>query len=346
MRAAASRCAAAATMLAGCAGIPSSGPVERVADDSGPDQSTVRYAPVGPPGGVAAADRARVPRRDARLPGLHRHGGAVPDARRRQRVAIVRRRHGVLRTPGDAAGGDEGLDPERGLGRAAPGEVARLDRQGHYTRSTNDPERTYRLERIDGQWRVANPQSGVMVTRTYYDGYFRPFSLYFFDASGERLVPDLVHLAVGEQLPTGLVTALARGPGRTPGTLPHLRSGRRVAATFGHRRRRGGGRRGVLDVTHQAVRRGARPARRPDRVDAEVRARRCAGCASSAAPRSSRPGASGSTRPTPGAASARRPRTTTRTPSSTTSWWRSTAPRWSRSAGRGDATRPVPWRRR
>ena len=58
-----------------------------------------------------------------------------------------------------------------------------------------------------------------MVTRTYYGSYFRPFSLYFFDASGERLVPDLVHLAVGEQLPTGLVTALARGPGRTPGTL-------------------------------------------------------------------------------------------------------------------------------
>ena len=58
-----------------------------------------------------------------------------------------------------------------------------------------------------------------MVTRTYYDDYFRPFSLYFFDAPGERLVPDLVHLAVGEQLPTGLVTALARGPGRTPGTL-------------------------------------------------------------------------------------------------------------------------------
>jgi hypothetical protein len=58
-----------------------------------------------------------------------------------------------------------------------------------------------------------------MVTRTYYDDYFRPFSLYFFDAPGERLVPDLVHLAVGDQLPTALVTALARGPGRTPGGL-------------------------------------------------------------------------------------------------------------------------------
>src|SRR5690606_19267595 len=93
-------------------------------------------------------------------------------------------------------------------------EDARLDRQGRYTRSTEDPRRTYRLEQVDGQWRIANPQAGVMVTRTYFDDYFRSFPLYFFDRPGSRLVPELVHQAVGEQLPTGLVTALARGPGR------------------------------------------------------------------------------------------------------------------------------------
>ena len=43
----------AGVLMAGCAGIPSSGPVERVADDSGPSQSTVRYAPVGPSRGAS-----------------------------------------------------------------------------------------------------------------------------------------------------------------------------------------------------------------------------------------------------------------------------------------------------
>jgi hypothetical protein len=97
--------------------------------------------------------------------------------------------------------------------------VARLDRQGHFQAGGDGKPRSYVLQNVKGQWRISNPQDGVMVTRTYYEDYFRPFSLYFFDAPGERLVPDLVHLAVGEQLPTALVTALARGPGHTPGNF-------------------------------------------------------------------------------------------------------------------------------
>ena len=212
--------AAATTMLAGCAGIPSSGPVERVADDGGLDQSTVRYAPVGPPRGASPQQIVRG-YLDAMLAYPVSTGTAAlyltPDAanewRSSEGVTVYVRPRVTLPE------GAEGPDRNKVSVELRTDEVARLDRQGHYTRSTNDPTRTYRLERIDGQWRVANPQSGVMVTRTYYGSYFRPFPLYFFDASGERLVPDLVHLAVGEQLPTGLVTALARGPGRTPGTL-------------------------------------------------------------------------------------------------------------------------------
>ncbi len=212
--------AAVTTVLAGCAGIPSSGPVERVADDGGLDQSTVRYAPVGPPRGASPQQIVRG-YLDAMLAYPVSTGTAAlyltPDAAKEWRssegVTVYSRPRVTLPE------GDEGSGPNAVSVELRTDEVARLDRQGHFTRSANDPMRTYRLERIDGQLRIANPQSGVMVTRTYYDDYFRPFSLYFFDASGERLVPDLVHLAVGEQLPTGLVSALARGPGRTPGTF-------------------------------------------------------------------------------------------------------------------------------
>ena len=261
------------TMLAGCAGIPSSGPVERVADDGGPDQSTVRYAPVGPPRGASPQQIVRG-YLDAMLAYPVSTGTAAlyltPDAAKQWRssdgVTVYASPRVTLPETGESPDADAVSVELR------TDEVARLDRQGHYTRSVDDPKRTYRLERVDGQWRIANPQSGVMVTRTYYGSYFRPFSLYFFDASGERLVPDLVHLAVGEQLPTGLVTALARGPGRTPGTLRTYVPGAgslRPSVTVGE----GRGRRGVLDVTHQAVRGGARPAGRPDRVDPAVRAR-------------------------------------------------------------------------
>ena len=169
---------------------------------------------------LAAADRARIPRRDARVPGLHRHCGPVPDARRRQAVAVVQ---GVtVYTSPEVSLSETGVleaEQESVIVDLRTSPVARLDRQGHFTKGGDAKPRSFVLEKIKGQWRISNPQDGVMVTRTYYDDYFRPFSLYFFDAPGERVVPDLVHLAVGDQLPTALVTALARGPVRTPGSL-------------------------------------------------------------------------------------------------------------------------------
>ena len=204
---------AAAVLLAGCAGIPSSGPVERVAADRGPGQSTVRYAPVGPPRDASPQQIVRG-YLDAMLAypvstgtaALYLTPEAAEEWRSSSGVTVYTEPQVTL--PQGERPGDVGVSVV-----LRTNEVARLDRQGHHTRSAGDPERTYRLQQVDGQWRITNPQPGVMVTRTYYEDYFRPFSLYFFDRPGERLVPDLVHLAVGEQLPTGLVTALARGPG-------------------------------------------------------------------------------------------------------------------------------------
>lgn len=212
---------AVAAVLAGCAGIPSSGPVERVADDGGPDQSTVRYAPVGPARGASPQQIVRG-FLDAMLAYPVSTGTAAlyltPDAAERWRSS---QGVTVYSSPEVSLSGTDVLDAERESVivdlRTTP--VARLDRQGHFTSGGDERPREYVLEKVKGRWRISNPQDGVMVTRTYYDDYFRPFSLYFFDAPGERVVPDLVHLAVGEQLPTALVTALARGPGRTPGNL-------------------------------------------------------------------------------------------------------------------------------
>ncbi len=206
-----------AAVAAGCAGIPSSGPVERVADDGGPDQSTVRYEPIGPSRGASPQQIVRG-YLDAMLAYPVSTGTAAsyltPAAARGWRSSEGVR---VYTSPEVTLPGPDSDRAVDVLLRST--EVARLDRQGHHTRSRGKRERTYRLERVDGEWRIANPQDGVMVTRTYYGDYFRPYPLLFFDASGERLVADLVHLAVGDQLPTGLVTSLARGPARTAGTL-------------------------------------------------------------------------------------------------------------------------------
>ncbi|MGA9102235.1 LpqB family beta-propeller domain-containing protein [Aeromicrobium sp.] len=208
-------------LMAGCAGIPSAGPVERVADDGGPGQSTVRYAPVGPPRGASPQQILRG-YLDAMLAYPVSTGVAAlyltPDAARSWRssegVTVYTSPQVTLSESVLLDATDESVVVD-----LRTRQVARLDRQGHYLEGTASEPRSYELRKVKGQWRISDPQDGVMVTRTYYDDYFRPFPLYFFDASGERLVPDLVHLAVGDQLPTGLVTALARGPANTPGAF-------------------------------------------------------------------------------------------------------------------------------
>jgi hypothetical protein len=209
----------AAVVLAGCAGIPTSGPVQRVADDRGRPQSTVRYAPVGPARGASPQQIVR----------------GYLDAMLAYPVSTGTAAAYLTPEAADSWASADGVtvytEPRVTLARStlSDGEeqsavvdlrtttVERLDRQGH-TIGTRPPNpRSYVLAKVRGQWRITNPQPGVMVTRSYYADYFRAFPIYFFDAPGQRLVPEVVHLAVGDQLPTGLVTSLVGGT--SSGTL-------------------------------------------------------------------------------------------------------------------------------
>jgi len=215
------------TLLAvsACAGIPSSGPVTRVADDGGLGESTVRYSPARPAEGASPQQIVRG-YLDAMLAYPSSTGTATAfltpsGAKKWSPSAGVRIYSSIgISSPTLAAGEDgETTDKTRNPVELQTRLVvdASLDQQGHYTRTARPAELTYRLERVDGEWRIANPQAGLLVSRKFFDDYFRPFNIYNFDSSGRRLVPDPVHLLVGDQLATGLVTSLARGPDASTG---------------------------------------------------------------------------------------------------------------------------------
>ncbi|MET1037176.1 MAG: LpqB family beta-propeller domain-containing protein, partial [Aeromicrobium sp.] len=96
-------------------------------------------------------------------------------------------------------------------------EDALLDRQGRYTRRTGPAAMSYSLQQVGGEWRIANPQAGILVDRKFFTDYFRPFNLYFFDRPGRRLVPEPVHIVSGDQLATTLVASLTGGPSQEAG---------------------------------------------------------------------------------------------------------------------------------
>ncbi len=207
-----------ASVVSACAGIPTSGPVRKVADDGDLGQSAVRYSPARPLRGASPEQIVRG-YLDAMLafPASSRTASAFLTPSAAQKWTSSSRT--VVYSDPDVAGSQEPVN--RGdTGDQLPGSVtvrlgftvdAELDGQGRYTRRAAPTAMAYTLEQVQGQWRIANPQQGLLVNRKFFTDYFRTFNLYFFDRPGRRLVPDPVHLVVGDQLATTLVASLAGG---------------------------------------------------------------------------------------------------------------------------------------
>ncbi|MCW2750600.1 MAG: hypothetical protein JWR83_1710 [Aeromicrobium sp.] len=213
-----------ALCLSACAGIPTSGPVTKVAADSGFGQSTVRYAPAGPLKGASPQDIVRG-YLDAMLAYPMTTGTASAfltpaGAKGWQSLAGVR----VYSAPQVAApvvSGPHGIDRLEGPGDQVAVQVSvvnesRLNEQGRYSEMSGNADITFRLTKVSGQWRIINPQKGLLVNRKFFSDYFRPFNVYMFDRPGLRLVPVPIYVAAGDQLATSLVTSLARGPAPDP----------------------------------------------------------------------------------------------------------------------------------
>jgi Lipoprotein LpqB beta-propeller domain/Sporulation and spore germination len=97
--------------------------------------------------------------------------------------------------------------------------VGQLDATGVYSPSlkgtgVGDRERfTFELTDVDGQWRIDQLQSGVLISEADFTRSYQPRSLYFFDSTETMLVPDLRYCALtGQALASWLLAALLAGP--------------------------------------------------------------------------------------------------------------------------------------
>ena len=53
------------------------------------------------------------------------------------------------------------------------------------------------MDREDGEWRIAKAPDALIVPRTWFAPRFRQVSLYFFDPTGQILVPEPVFVPSG-----------------------------------------------------------------------------------------------------------------------------------------------------
>lgn len=59
---------------------------------------------------------------------------------------------------------------------------------------SSSPEFDLQLEQVDGEWRIANPPPGILISDFSFEREYQARNVYFFDPGFEVLVPDVVYL--------------------------------------------------------------------------------------------------------------------------------------------------------
>ncbi len=99
--------------------------------------------------------------------------------------------------------------------RLGLGGITRLDGRGKWL---GDPTHgaglhwRLKLVRESGEWRISHPPDALVLPRPDFEDRFAQYFLYYFDQSGQVLVPEPVYVPRGAQAPTQLVTGLLKGP--------------------------------------------------------------------------------------------------------------------------------------
>jgi hypothetical protein len=93
-------------------------------------------------------------------------------------------------------------------------EVGRIDGEGIFRRTPSGTPVTsgFGMERVDGEWRIATLDDGLILSTADVAETYRQVSLYFLAPSGNTVVPDVVLVPELPGLTTKLVARLLRGP--------------------------------------------------------------------------------------------------------------------------------------
>lgn len=197
-----------AALLAGCVGMPESGPVRtEPADELLEAEAPVDFTPGGPTPGADPLEVAR-----GFLVAMQASPLSTTVARQ---YLTAESSSSWVPEQGTLVYTDE-LRTEVGATdvRLDLADTAALDGRGTWLGGQGDLRLRLRLVREAGQWRISNPPDRLIIPLTHFQSRYFQYHLYFFDKAAKVLVPEPVHVPVGAQAPTALVSGLLRGPAR------------------------------------------------------------------------------------------------------------------------------------
>ncbi|NNH69690.1 MtrAB system accessory protein LpqB [Nocardia uniformis] len=101
--------------------------------------------------------------------------------------------------------------------------IGELEADGSYRVSEGTLEDKVKLVKVDGEWRIDDLPTGVLVERTAFNKSYQRHSLYFSNQAGTVMVPDLRWIAAPkDQLTQKLLGLITEGP--QPALAPALRN--------------------------------------------------------------------------------------------------------------------------
>jgi Lipoprotein LpqB beta-propeller domain/Sporulation and spore germination len=198
-----------AALLAGCASVPDSSPVEPLR------KITEGYGPLSPPGpgeNVSPLDLVAGFVNASASP-ANQHAAArrflTPDSRNWDDTGSLT----VLDEPLSLTFIGSG-DDARSTVRLHGTELGRLDPDGSFQQDQTTVDLTYQVGKVHGQWRVDAPPSGVIVGRVQLLTDFKAVKLYFVDPTRHHLVADRRYLAANpaQSMPSRVMDGLLGGP--------------------------------------------------------------------------------------------------------------------------------------
>lgn len=184
---------------AGCTQIPTSGPVEEVPMSAEP--RGVDLAPQPPEEGVQPARLI-----EGFLQAMASPEGGYAIARRYLTEAAAARWDPTSAAVVDAL--VVGLSD----GTVEGVQVGVLDGNGRFAAVPQEFEHDFRTVQEKGQWRIASPPAGLLLSRYIFERYYERVPLYFTSRSGTHVVPDPIHVPEMVVTPTAIVEALLSGP--------------------------------------------------------------------------------------------------------------------------------------
>lgn len=199
-----------AVLLAGCASVPDSSPVEplhKISEGYGPP------TPPGPGENASPLDLVMGFINASASPD-NRHAAArrflTPDSRNWDDTNSLT----VLDEPLTSSFAHSDDDANRSVVRLHGSELGRIGPDGSFQQDQTSVDLTFQVVRVNGQWRVDSPPPGVLVRRAKFRADYKAVRLYFVDPTQHYPVADRRYLAANpvQTMPSRVMDGLLGGP--------------------------------------------------------------------------------------------------------------------------------------